>query len=223
MTWNGEKIDRFDARASLDEIVLIPNNEIAKPEENEEEMNFERYRDIIECERTHVTEEQNLQSINLHWQELLHLKKTNIPQGHSDHLLTSAKETEQRTKKQQAAQANSVEIAFDYDSLDSGKQTSNAALIQTNQTHKDTHLHNLPETAKFGRQDLSYIQNIGSDMLEALNDLGVQYGVAKYSKHVRQSLKEEEELKKEAEEIALMPRKVSHLCGLCWSHDSDLL
>ncbi|KAG9305196.1 hypothetical protein G9A89_010704 [Geosiphon pyriformis] len=78
MTWQGDsetKIDRFDGRALLD---FIPTHSTAMAQEIpsderdiQEELNFERFRDLVENERRNVTEEDCLEEIEAEWTSLL--------------------------------------------------------------------------------------------------------------------------------------------------------
>ncbi|KAJ3182074.1 hypothetical protein HDU87_000418 [Geranomyces variabilis] len=78
--WQGDgetRIDRFDGRQLLDFLPAdIPSHqqysgEQGVDEEEEEALNFERYRDVIDIERTAKTEVQVLQRIDDEWNELL--------------------------------------------------------------------------------------------------------------------------------------------------------
>ncbi|KAJ3148099.1 hypothetical protein HDU89_004945 [Geranomyces variabilis] len=78
--WQGDgetRIDRFDGRQLLDFLPAnIPSHqqhsgEQGVDDEEEEALNFERYRDVIDTERTAKTEEQVLRRIDDEWNELL--------------------------------------------------------------------------------------------------------------------------------------------------------
>ncbi|KAJ3152762.1 hypothetical protein HDU86_005521 [Geranomyces michiganensis] len=78
--WQGDgetRIDRFDGRQLLDFLPAdVPSHqqhpgEQGVDDEEEEALNFERYRDVIDTERTAQTEEQVLRRIDDEWNELL--------------------------------------------------------------------------------------------------------------------------------------------------------
>ncbi|TPX61462.1 hypothetical protein PhCBS80983_g01045 [Powellomyces hirtus] len=79
LKWQGDgetRIDRFDGRQLLDflpaETAHQPHKEV---EELEEELNFERYRDLVESERMEKTEQAVLQRVDEEWNELLLKRK----------------------------------------------------------------------------------------------------------------------------------------------------
>ncbi|KAI8996872.1 alternative splicing regulator-domain-containing protein, partial [Pilobolus umbonatus] len=75
MPWQGNpdiKIDRFDGRSLLD---YVPGSSVSEETKEEREMsdelNFERYHDLIEAERLHVSEAQRLREVEEEWTKLL--------------------------------------------------------------------------------------------------------------------------------------------------------
>ncbi|CAG8518865.1 354_t:CDS:2 [Paraglomus brasilianum] len=98
MLWQGDnetRIDRFDGRALLDYLPPNdPNVPIQSSEERDyrEELNFERFRDLIENERRNVTEAECLEDIEAEWTRLLERHKAmmkklqqQIPESSSSH------------------------------------------------------------------------------------------------------------------------------------------
>ncbi|KAF0421750.1 alternative splicing regulator-domain-containing protein [Gigaspora margarita] len=84
MQWQGDaetRIDRFDGRALLDYLPPdIPNLSILPTDERDlqEELNFERFRDLVENERRNVTEDSCLEEIEAEWTSLLERHKAMI-------------------------------------------------------------------------------------------------------------------------------------------------
>ncbi|SAM01069.1 hypothetical protein [Absidia glauca] len=78
MPWQGDttvRIDRFDGRSLLD---VIPQSSFGnhgtlddEDFDDREELNFERYRDLVEADRLHLTEKQRLESVENEWVKLL--------------------------------------------------------------------------------------------------------------------------------------------------------
>ncbi|ORX57438.1 hypothetical protein DM01DRAFT_1284415 [Hesseltinella vesiculosa] len=78
MPWPGDpsiKIDRFDGRALLDEIPPIQSGRCTELKdiepEDHEELNFERYKDLIEADRLDLTPKERLATIDEEWTKLL--------------------------------------------------------------------------------------------------------------------------------------------------------
>lgn len=79
MPWQGNpdiKIDRFDGRSLLDFVPDTRNQrgyqDISKDDrEMKDELNFERYHDLIEAERLNVTESERLAEVEEEWTKLL--------------------------------------------------------------------------------------------------------------------------------------------------------
>nr|CAG8568242.1 6737_t:CDS:2 [Entrophospora candida] len=81
MLWQGDnetRIDRFDGRALLDYLPLNDPNVLNMPTDErdfQEELNFERFRDLVENERRNVTESECLEDIEADWSSLLERHK----------------------------------------------------------------------------------------------------------------------------------------------------
>jgi len=81
MLWQGDnetRIDRFDGRALLDYLPLNDLNVLNMPTDErdfQEELNFERFRDLVENERRNVTESECLEDIEADWSSLLERHK----------------------------------------------------------------------------------------------------------------------------------------------------
>ncbi|KAI8084575.1 alternative splicing regulator-domain-containing protein [Halteromyces radiatus] len=78
MPWQGDttvKIDRFDGRSLLDSTPQnnIDNTATLDDEDfsDREELNFERYRDLVETDRLHQTEKERLELVDEEWTKLL--------------------------------------------------------------------------------------------------------------------------------------------------------
>ncbi|KAL4214963.1 alternative splicing regulator-domain-containing protein [Rhizopus microsporus] len=73
MPWLGNpdiKIDRFDGRSLLDS-VPEPVQGLKEDNEDTDELNFERYRDLIEAERLNINEADQLAQVEEEWTKLL--------------------------------------------------------------------------------------------------------------------------------------------------------
>ncbi|KAG1052928.1 hypothetical protein G6F43_004960 [Rhizopus delemar] len=73
MAWQGNpdiKIDRFDGRSLLD-FVPEPVQGLKENNEDSDELNFERYRDLIEADRLNITEAERLAQVEEEWTKLL--------------------------------------------------------------------------------------------------------------------------------------------------------
>ncbi|CAO3586662.1 unnamed protein product [Absidia cylindrospora] len=77
MPWQGDttiRIDRFDGRSLLD---IIPEKSFGKGAlddedfSDREELNFERYRDLLEADRLHLTEKERLELVDDEWIKIL--------------------------------------------------------------------------------------------------------------------------------------------------------
>ncbi|KAI8138553.1 alternative splicing regulator-domain-containing protein [Fennellomyces sp. T-0311] len=74
MPWQGNpdiKIDRFDGRSLLD---FVPEKTQAKQQSDQhmmDELNFERYHDLVEAERLQVSEQERLSTVEEEWTKLL--------------------------------------------------------------------------------------------------------------------------------------------------------
>jgi len=85
MPWQGDKevkIDRFDGRTLLDFISEVPPDPNFKSEDDtiKEELNFERYADLINNERLQVDEKDCLEEIEREWNNIL-LKSSKAMKG----------------------------------------------------------------------------------------------------------------------------------------------
>jgi len=85
MQWQGDKevkIDRFDGRTLLDFISEVPPNPNFKSEDDtiQEELNFERYADLINNERLQVEDKDCLEEIEREWNNIL-LKSSKAMKG----------------------------------------------------------------------------------------------------------------------------------------------
>ncbi|KAI8384097.1 alternative splicing regulator-domain-containing protein [Blakeslea trispora] len=85
MPWQANpdiKIDRFDGRSLLDYMPEIPLRNRSNKEEEDmaDELNFERYHDLIEAERLNVSEKERLTEVEEEWTKLLdrHQAKLNM-------------------------------------------------------------------------------------------------------------------------------------------------
>ncbi|RCH81210.1 hypothetical protein CU098_005075, partial [Rhizopus stolonifer] len=84
MPWQGNpdiKIDRFDGRSLLDFFTEPVRSNLHVPEEDmQDELNFERYHDLIEAERLQVSESERLAEVEEEWTKLLdrHQAKLNM-------------------------------------------------------------------------------------------------------------------------------------------------
>ncbi|CAO3643151.1 unnamed protein product [Cunninghamella blakesleeana] len=80
MPWQGDtniRIDRFDGRSLLDHIPKYDDTKIEEEEDysDREELNFERYHDLVEAERLNVTEKERLATVDEEWTKLLERHK----------------------------------------------------------------------------------------------------------------------------------------------------
>ncbi|KAH8555794.1 alternative splicing regulator-domain-containing protein [Umbelopsis sp. PMI_123] len=75
--WQGDgytRIDRFDGRALLDNVPSRSHPVISEAWQDREiadELNFERYRDLVEVDRLEVTERERLEEIEQEWTNIL--------------------------------------------------------------------------------------------------------------------------------------------------------
>ncbi|KAI8575741.1 hypothetical protein K450DRAFT_260242 [Umbelopsis ramanniana AG] len=75
--WQGDgytRIDRFDGRALLDSVPSKSHPAVTEPWQDREiadELNFERFRDLVEVDRLEVTERERLEEIEEEWTNIL--------------------------------------------------------------------------------------------------------------------------------------------------------
>ncbi|KAI8377168.1 alternative splicing regulator-domain-containing protein [Choanephora cucurbitarum] len=83
MPWQANpdiKIDRFDGRSLLDYMPTTSKHQDNKEDDMTDELNFERYHDLIEAERLNVSEKERLAEVEEEWTKLLdrHQAKLNM-------------------------------------------------------------------------------------------------------------------------------------------------
>ncbi|KAI8070427.1 alternative splicing regulator-domain-containing protein [Gongronella butleri] len=134
--WPGDpsiKIDRFDGRALLDELPPIRSGRTLLDVDGDdaEELNFERYRDLVEAERLDLTPQARLATVDEQWTKLLDRHKANL----------AMIEPTRKPKSQ----------SFGYDYGTSSTSDTSAAAgeadrsVLSHETDLLNHLHDLPE------------------------------------------------------------------------------
>ncbi|KAL1917386.1 uncharacterized protein VTP21DRAFT_5042 [Calcarisporiella thermophila] len=171
MKWQGDnttRIDRFDARALLDFLPPTPSSRPPPlPEDEREIMNelqFERYRDLVEADRLEISEEQRLNEVDAEWTNLLARHKA---------LLSSLD-----PKKQAHG------IAYDY-----GTTSKNDDKKQSELTEEEE-----DEMQLLKEEDiLQYIDDLSEKERAVLNALASKYGIRNYFRLLRVAKRELEE------------------------------
>ncbi|KAJ3336207.1 hypothetical protein HDU93_003445 [Gonapodya sp. JEL0774] len=173
-------VDRFDARNLLD---LVPEEPVAAstsasqltlPEEERisDDLNFERYRDLVDAEVKGRPEVATLQAIDAGW---------------NAHLVQHSKAGAAGRSKNQDAN----------DVLGSGDKTKAPAATPTEPFPKTfAHTTTLPSTSDVGFPSpaayLDWIDHLPPDHVARFNQLGLAYGVDKMEKTARQCARVEE-------------------------------
>ncbi|KAJ3128792.1 hypothetical protein HK098_003558 [Nowakowskiella sp. JEL0407] len=179
--WGGDNetlIDRFDARALLDFIPeLRPNdvNKDAEEEEVEEELQFERFRDLVENKRLNRSEEYVLSKINDEWNELLI----------SNNAKLQGKDIEKEKNKQKSG---SAAIAYDYGTNDLDDESDESEDEYTRLNEEDL---------------LTYVYDLTEKEVESLNETATEYGIRDHYQMLRIAKKEVDEIVKQREQKQL--------------------
>ncbi|KAJ1562856.1 hypothetical protein HK096_000146 [Nowakowskiella sp. JEL0078] len=150
---NDTRIDRFDVRGLMDFIPEIRPNDVNLDNEEfniEEELMFERFRDLVDDKRLNRSEEIVLESINEDWNELLIQNNAKL----------SGKDKQQEKDR---LKSGSAAIAFDYG-------TSNKDDSDSNDSYD--------ELSHLKEEDLlDYVHDLSEKEIATLNEYAKEFGI----------------------------------------------
>ncbi|KAI9303709.1 alternative splicing regulator-domain-containing protein [Cunninghamella echinulata] len=172
MPWQGDtniKIDRFDGRSLLDYIPKYENIKIEEEEDDfsdREELNFERYHDLVEAERLNVAEKERLTTVEEEWTKLLDRHKALLA-------MINPKKSKNST------------IGFDYGT----SSASDPSLINDDEKNQESEL-------LYDTDILEYVNDLTDKDKRILNEMGMKYGIRNYTRLLRVAKRDrDEELK----------------------------
>ncbi|OAD78501.1 hypothetical protein PHYBLDRAFT_185225 [Phycomyces blakesleeanus NRRL 1555(-)] len=180
MPWQGDpdiKIDRFDGRSLLE---FVPDAKARdaklQPTEDKElsdDLNFERYHDLVEAERLKVSEHDRLAEVEEEWNQLLDRHKALL-----------AMLTEKKSDKPQG-------FGYDY-----GTNTTSDDMIidQGPQLLKDILFFACVRACLFLQTDiLKYVDELNDRDRQTLNDMAKKYGIRSYARLLRVAKKDRDD------------------------------
>ncbi|CAG8728564.1 24513_t:CDS:10 [Cetraspora pellucida] len=180
MQWQGDaetRIDRFDGRALLDYLPEnIPNMFVLPTDERDlqEELNFERFRDLVENERRNVSEDSCLEEIEAEWTSLLERHKAMIK------------------KLQEKSDTNNQGFGYDYgtekqDEIPSDEESHHLDDIHSYNAKTENHYYN-------------YVDDLTDKDRHTLNIMGKKYQIPDYTRLLRIAKRDREEKAQEFKE-----------------------
>ncbi|CAG8691168.1 17615_t:CDS:10 [Gigaspora margarita] len=174
---------RFDGRALLDYLPPdIPNLSILPTDERDlqEELNFERFRDLVENERRNVTEDSCLEEIEAEWTSLLERHKAMIK------------------KLQEKSDTNIQGFGYDY-----GTEKQDEIPSDEESHHlDDIHSHYVKIEIRYYKQEdiLDYVDDLTDKDRQTLNIMGKKYQIPDYTRLLRIAKRDREEKAQEFKE-----------------------
>lgn len=178
MPWQGNediRIDRFDGRSLLDYIPESNNRRggyletSREDKEMADELNFERYHDLIEAERLNVSEEERLAEVDEEWTKLLDRHQAKLA------LLDAA---------QGKGNNKGKNFGFDYgtNKVDDEDEQDD----EDDNTEKESQL--LKEV-----DILQYVDDLTDKDKQVLNEMSGKYGIKSYARLLRVAKKDRDE------------------------------
>ncbi|KAI8977151.1 alternative splicing regulator-domain-containing protein [Mycotypha africana] len=169
MPWPGNpeiKIDRFDGRSLLDFVPeSVETYKVSRTEEEmSEELNFERYHDLIEAERLKITEAERLATVEEEWTKLLDRHQAKL----------AMLEKDQNRK-------NKASFGFDYGT----RKVSADEEIDDLDDEKESRL--LKEV-----NILQYVDDLTDKDRQILNEMSSKYGIRSYARLLRVAKKDQD-------------------------------
>ncbi|CAG8748455.1 20496_t:CDS:10, partial [Racocetra persica] len=176
MQWQGDaetRIDRFDGRALLDYLPPnVPNLSVLPTDERDlqEELNFERFRDLVENERRNVSEDSCLEEIEAEWTSLLERHKAMIK------------------KLQEKSDTNNQSFGYDY------------GTEKQDEIPSDEESHHLDDIHSYNEDILDYVDDLTDKDRHTLNIMGKKYQIPDYTRLLRIAKRDREEKAQEFKE-----------------------
>ncbi|KAI9146284.1 alternative splicing regulator-domain-containing protein [Paraphysoderma sedebokerense] len=176
-TWvdNETKIDRFDARMLIDFLppAQASQKHRAEHHDDEQQLNFERYRDLVEAERLNVSEERCLQGIDEKWHELVKRKDADDP-------LTE-------NSAQKAPLKATIEHKYETNDVDPDNY------VDSSESESDE---DAPHVDLLEADLLSYIKDLSDSSASYLREIARKYGIENYVKFVKSAYRDRRDRKR---------------------------